>query len=208
LGLLRLDHSKIYFYTQDDLRFLSAISDIGAIGIENSQLFQRVQDLAIHDSLTGLYTKSFFLSRFKEEHKRSLRQNLPLSLIMIDIDFFKQYNDRFGHAAGDIVLVKISKMIAASFKKFNPLISRFGGEEFCVVMPGLEKGFSFDVAESFRKELEKKTFILRRNKTRVTVSIGLANIPEDTLDDEELIRKADRVMYLAKEKGRNKVCCI
>ena len=108
LGFLRLDHNKTHFYTQDDLRFLSAISDIGAIGIENSQLFQRAQDLAIHDSLTGLYTKSFFLSRFKEEHKRSLRQNLPLSLIMIDIDLFKQYND-VRHTAGDIVLVKISR---------------------------------------------------------------------------------------------------
>ena len=77
----------------DDLRFLVSISDLGAVAIENSELFKRTQDLAIHDALTDLYTKGYFLERFKEECKRSIRQGIPLSLLMLDIDFFKNYND-------------------------------------------------------------------------------------------------------------------
>lgn len=208
LGILRLDNEKVYFYTQDDLRFLAAISDLGAIAIENSELFKRAQDLAIHDSLTGLYTKSYFLERFKEECKRSSRQGGYLSLLMLDIDFFKKYNDQFGHAAGDIVLMKLSKLITNSLHKFNPVISRFGGEEFCVAMLALNKKEAFKAADSLRIIIESEKIILRRTETSITVSIGLANLPEDTPDDEELIRKADKAMYTAKQSGRNRVCCI
>ncbi|MFA5287220.1 MAG: diguanylate cyclase, partial [Candidatus Omnitrophota bacterium] len=111
LGILRLDSDLSGAYSQDDLRFLSSISDLGAVAIENSELFKRAQDLAIHDVLTGLYTKVYFMERFKEECKRAASRRVPLSLLMLDIDFFKNYNDQFGHTAGDIVLKKLSSII-------------------------------------------------------------------------------------------------
>ncbi|MCX5706910.1 MAG: sensor domain-containing diguanylate cyclase [Candidatus Omnitrophica bacterium] len=208
LGILRLDNQLANFYSQDDLRFLVSISDFGAVALENSQLFKRTQDLAIHDALTGLYTKDYFMERLKEECKRSLRQNALLSLMMLDVDFFKNYNDQFGHTAGDIVLRKISQIISDSLRNIHPIVSRFGGEEFCVVILGLDKKKISLAAESLRQAVEKEKIILRRTETHVTISIGVAIFPTITSDEKELIRSADKAMYAAKEKGRNRVCYI
>ncbi|MFA5311522.1 MAG: sensor domain-containing diguanylate cyclase [Candidatus Omnitrophota bacterium] len=208
LGILRLDSRVVGAYSQDDLRFLVSITDLGAVAIENSEFFKRTQDLAIHDSLTGLYTKGYFMERFKQECKRIIRQGGLLALMMLDIDFFKEYNDKFGHTAGDIVLQKLSRILIDSFAKFNPVICRFGGEEFCIAITGVEKREAYDIADSLRLKIENEKVVLRRSQTNITVSIGLANLPFDTMDDEELIRKADKAMYQAKQNGRNQVCCI
>ena len=208
LGLLRLENKDSGFFTQDDLRFLALVSDLGAVALENSLLFQKPQDLAIHDDLTGLFTRQYFLGRLNDEAKRCLRLDQHLSMMMIDIDFFKQYNDKFGHTAGDIVLKKIAGLMKESLAEFNALISRFGGEEFLVMLYGLDKKRSLSVAETLRQKIEKERVTLRRQDTKVTVSIGVASMPFDTKDEDELVQKADKAMYNAKGKGRNQVCCI
>ncbi|MBM3246043.1 MAG: sensor domain-containing diguanylate cyclase [Candidatus Omnitrophica bacterium] len=207
LGILRLDHPRAGFYAQDDLRFLMAICELGALALENGELFKRTQDLAIHDELTSLYTRGYFLERLKEECSRSLRQNRGLSLLMLDIDYFKNYNDKFGHMAGDIVLKALSAKVVEGLRDFDHLISRFGGEEFCVVILGLDKKKAYGIAEELRSKIEKTKIILRRKDTGVTVSIGVAAFGEDAKDEKELILKADRAMYEAKQKGRNTVVC-
>jgi len=206
LGALRLDYSQANFFSQDDLRLLVAISDLGAVALENGELFQKTQDLAIHDELTALYTKGYFLERLKEEYKRSVRQNRPLSLLMLDIDYFKNYNDKFGHTAGDIVLRTLSQSITAELKDVGPIISRFGGEEFCVLISGLLKPKVMSIAEGLRKKIENLKIVLRREETGITVSIGVATFPQDAKDEDELIIKSDRMMYEAKQSGRNMVC--
>ncbi|MCK9604574.1 MAG: sensor domain-containing diguanylate cyclase, partial [Candidatus Omnitrophica bacterium] len=206
LGILRLDHPDPYFYSQDDLRFLVTICDLGAVAIENGELFKKTQDLATHDELTTLYTKGYFLERLKEEHKRSVRQNRPLSLLMLDIDYFKNYNDRFGHGAGDNVLKALSQDIVEGLKDYSPIISRFGGEEFCVILSGIDKKRAGIIADGLREKIEKTKIILRRQETNITVSIGVAGFPDDSKDESELIMKADKAMYEAKQKGRNRVC--
>lgn len=208
LGLLRLDNPNPRFYSQDDLRFLARICDLGGVALENSELFKDTQDLAIHDGLTSLYTKGYLLERLKEECKRSIRQRSALSLLMLDIDFFKNYNDRFGHTAGDIVLKNLSRNIIESLKKLNPVVSRFGGEEFCVILEKVDKKKAYNLADALRESIEKDKIILRKKETHITVSIGIATFPSDASDEDELIRKADRAMYEAKLKGRNQVCCI
>jgi diguanylate cyclase (GGDEF)-like protein len=208
LGLLRLDHPKPYFYSQDDLRFLVAISGLGAVALENSMLFQETQALAIHDGLTALFTKEYFLERLKEECIRSMRTGNEFCLLMLDIDFFKNYNDKFGHAAGDIVLKALSRNINESLKELNPIVSRFGGEEFCIILPGINKKRGAATAAKLCKNIEKEKIILRRNQTHITVSIGVAGFPDDSRDEDGLIIKADHAMYEAKQKGRNRVCCI
>ena len=205
LGILRLDNNKVSAYTQDDLRFLVTISDIGAVALENGELFQKTQDLATHDGLTYLYTKGYFLDRLKEEYKRSIRNKANLSLLMLDIDYFKNYNDKFGHTAGDIVLKKLAQVMIDFLKDLNPIISRFGGEEFCVILTHLAKDKVNSVAEELRKEIEATKIILRRQETSITVSIGVATFPLDVRDEEELIMKADKAMFEAKQKGRNRV---
>ncbi|MFA6129834.1 MAG: sensor domain-containing diguanylate cyclase [Candidatus Omnitrophota bacterium] len=208
LGLLRLESGKKGSFDQDDLRFLSLVSGLGAVALENSLLFQKTQDLAIHDDLTGLYTKQYFISRLKDEAKRCLRLDQRLSLMMIDIDFFKQYNDQFGHTAGDIVLKKVSFLLNNTLSQFRPLLCRFGGEEFLVMLPGLDKQRSLAIAEDLRQRIQSEKILLRRQNTSVTVSIGLACLPLDTKDEDELVQKADKSMYDAKRKGRNRVCYI
>lgn len=206
LGLLRLDNSLPGFYSQDDLRFLVTICDLGGVALENGELFQRTKDLAIHDELTSLYTKGYFLERLREECNRGLRQDITFSVLMLDIDYFKNYNDKFGHTSGDIVLKNLSRNTADFFKEADAVISRFGGEEFCIILPSLNKNKAGKIADELRKEIEKTKIILRKQETNITVSIGVASFPADTNDADELILKVDKAMYQAKQKGRNRVC--
>ena len=208
LGLLRLESQKSGSFNQDDLRFLALVTDLGAVALENSLLFQKKQELAIHDDLTSLYTKHYFISRLKDEVKRCQRLDHYLSLMMIDIDFFKRYNDKFGHIAGDIVLKKVGSLLKDALREYNPLLCRFGGEEFLVMLSGLNKQKALVVAEDLRRRIENEIIVLRRHDTKVTVSIGVASLPLDTKDEDELVQKADKAMYKAKEKGRNQVCSI
>lgn len=205
LGILRLDNETTDFYSQDDLRFLVTICDTGAVALENAELFVKTQDLAIHDGLTSLYRKGYFLERLKEEYKRSIRQDAPLSLLMLDIDNFKNYNDKFGHTAGDIVLRTLSQNIVDFSKDVNPVIGRFGGEEFCIILPHRGKEEARTFAERLRQSIESIKIILRRQQTHITVSIGVATFPIDARDEDGLILKSDKAMYKAKQKGRNQV---
>lgn len=207
LGILRLDNQVSGFYTQDDLRFLATISDLGAVALENGELFQRTQDLAIHDGLTSLYTKGYFLERLKEECRRGIRHKTILSLFMLDIDYFKNYNDKFGHTAGDIVLKILSSVMVDFLRDYNPVISRFGGEEFCIILPQMDKERACNVADELRKVIEKTKIVLRRQETNITVSIGVATFPLDASDEEEIILKTDKALYTAKQEGRNRVIC-
>ncbi len=208
LGLLRLDRNIPGFYSQEDLKFLAAVSDIAAVALENAELFHKTQDLAIHDSLTSFYTKGYFRQRLKDEYKRSIRHGAALSLLMLDIDYFKNYNDKFGHTAGDIVLKVLSFNMRNFLKDFNSLISRFGGEEFCVVLLGKDKFGAQGIAEELRLQIEKMKINLRRQETGVTVSIGVAALEQNMADEDELIRKADLAMSGAKQKGRNRVVSV
>jgi len=208
LGLLRLDSPEDSSYSQDDLRFLVTICDIAAVALENGQLFQKTQDLAIHDGLTLLFTKAHFMELLKTEYKRCAPQNKAFSLLMLDIDYFKDYNDQFGHTAGDIVLKHLSAVITGSLKAFNPIICRFGGEEFCILLPLMGYQEALDAAEALRLRIEKTKIILRRQETKITVSIGVATLSDNISGEDDLIFKADKAMYEAKQKGRNRVCGI
>jgi diguanylate cyclase (GGDEF)-like protein len=208
LGLLRLESKKSGFFNQDDLRFLALVSDLGAVALENSLLFQKTQDLAIHDDLTALYTRSYFIDRLRDQVRRCQRLDQHLSLMMIDIDFFKQYNDKFGHILGDLVLKKMGVLLKEALREFNPLLCRFGGEEFLVMLSGIDKKKSLVIADELRRRIEAEKIMLRRQDTHITVSIGVASLPLDTKDEDELVQKADKAMYAAKTKGRNQVCSI
>lgn len=204
IGILRLDSPSAQAFFHKDLRFLKTIADVGAVALENAQLFDRVEDMAIRDGLTGLFLPRYLMTRLDEEIKRYLRRDKELSFIMIDLDHFKRYNDRFGHTAGDIVLKCIGILLQRHFHSPGNLLGRYGGEEFCVVLPECGKDEARELAQAFVEAVEEERIILRRQETRVTVSAGIASFPEDAQTREELIHKADRALYEAKHRGRNR----
>lgn len=205
LGILRVDSQKVNKFSTEDLRFLQTISGLGSVAIENAQLYEHVEQLAIRDGLTNLYLRRYLLERMSEEIARHLRRKTQLSFLMIDLDKFKEYNDKFGHAAGDIVLRSVSMLLSNSFKDPGNLVCRYGGEEFCVLLPHCSKKKAVELAEIFRKKISEQTILLRREKTKMTVSIGVATFPKDAQVKEELIHEADKAMYQAKLNGRNQV---
>ena len=206
LGILRLDSPAAHQFSTDDLRFLRTIADLTSIAIENAQLYERLETIAIKDGLTGLYLRRHMLERLAEEISREMRRGHDLSFLMIDVDHFKQYNDSFGHMAGDIVIKTIAQLLEGHFNHPGDLVCRYGGEEFCVVLPDCPKPKALLLANELRKKIEVREIILRRQKTHVTASIGVASFPKDAKGKDDLIFKADEALYQAKQTGRNKVC--
>jgi len=204
VGTLHVDSREADTFTTDDLRILSIIGGIASAALSNAFLYQKTEQLAIKDSLTGLFVHRYFKERLKEEYKRALLTNAPLTLLMTDIDDFKSYNDRYGHAAGDLILKRIGELLFASVKDAG-IVARYGGEEFAVLLPKTEKEEGMRIAECIRESIAQEKFELRGVNTSITLSIGVANIPVDSLDSEELIRIADTYLYSAKKKGKNKV---
>jgi len=206
LGILRVDSAVARHFATDDLRFLRTIADLTSIAIENAQLYERLETMAIKDGLTGLYLRRHMLERLNEEVSREIRRGSELVFMMIDLDHFKKYNDSFGHMAGDIVLRTVARMMEDQFGDPGDLICRYGGEEFCIVVPDCTKSQAVERAQKLKEKIENQEIILRRQKTHVTVSIGIASFPVDARTKEDLIYKADEALYKAKETGRNKVC--
>jgi len=205
LGILRVDSPEADRFKTEDLRLLMTVGDLGGIAIENAQLYEKIEDLAIRDGLTGLYLRRYLTDRMSQEISRVMRRKKKLSFLMIDLDKFKQYNDKFGHTAGDIVLRTVGMLLQDHFGEPGNLLCRYGGEEFAVLLPDCTKEQAKKQAEEIRKKIEMHTVILRREKTKITASIGVATFPDDASGKDELIHCADNCLYKAKEKGRNKV---
>lgn len=225
-GLLRLDSPQPNVYTQDDLRFLDILLNLVATGIANAKLLAQTQQLAMTDGLTGLSLRRPFLEQLTRELTRSSRSREAVSVLLVDVDHFKGYNDAFGHTAGDLLL----KIIAEALREAMPpgsVIARYGGEEFAVVLPRLAPEHARGVAEQVRGLVEQRTRTARvgmpsgtashatlgrhpgearRPATGVTVSVGVASFPQDAQVELELVRVADCRLYQAKQSGRNRVC--
>ncbi|MBI1977686.1 MAG: GGDEF domain-containing protein [Candidatus Omnitrophica bacterium] len=204
VGTLRINSPNPSALSTDDLRLLDAIATLASSAITNSILFQKTEELAIRDSLTGLYVQRYFLERLTDEHKRSLLTNAPLTLLIGDLDHFKACNDRYGHGVGDYVLARTAEILQK--KAGYGIVARYGGEEFGILLPKISLQDGIRLAESLREALAESQISVRRSEIPITISIGVAAIPSDTLDSEELIRIADRRLYQAKAKGRNRVC--
>jgi len=147
------------------------------VALENVQLYERVEDLAIHDSLTGLFLRRHFLERLSQELARAMSSNAELSLLLMDLDKFKHYNDTYGHSAGDIVLKTVSMIMSYMFDRPGNMVCRYGGEEFAVLLPDCRRAQALELAEELRKKIEAQAIILRREKTNITASIGRCHVP-------------------------------
>ena len=207
LGVVRLDSRQPSAYAQDDLRFLDILLELCATAVANAHLMEETQHLAVTDSLTGLMLRRAFLEQWEREVATVQRVGGAVSLLMIDIDYFKAYNDALGHAAGDLVLQRVAHLL----KLHSPpagLIARYGGEEFIVMLPGLDRTHACAIAEEMRQAVAEQTLLLRRVPTHVRVSIGVAQCPVDGAHPTDLLQTADARLYQAKTQGRNRVCAI
>lgn len=167
---------------------------------------KRLGVLAITDGLTGLYNHRHFYDRLEEEMERAIRYRRPLSLMIMDLDNFKHYNDSQGHLAGDGVLKGVARCISSSLREVD-IVARYGGEEFAIILPEIDGAGASTLAERVRGAVEAHPF--RQKEVQpggsITISIGIATYPHDTDDFRELIDMADRALYVAKEGGRNRV---
>ncbi|MGH7273337.1 MAG: GGDEF domain-containing protein, partial [Nitrospiria bacterium] len=197
-------------FTETDRQLLNAIATYAMVAIERSEFYRRSEELkkiSITDSLTGLLNRRYFQERLAEELERSKRHKLPLSLIIMDIDDFKHFNDRYGHLAGDEALRTAARSLRNSIRTID-VAARYGGEEFTVILPQTTKQDAMVIAERFCREIENVNFhpeTFQQAPTKLTVSLGLASYPDDATQLHDLIKLADTALYAAKAKGKNRV---
>ncbi len=175
-----------------------------SIGLQKSLLYEKVQKLSITDGLTKLYSHRYFKQRLEEELVLAGRYSSQLSLLILDIDHFKHYNDSYGHVAGDHVLMEVAKILREKTDG-TQVAARYGGEEMVLIAPETTKEQGIELAEKIRAGVEAYQFSVGRETTQVTVSIGVATFPQDAQTNLDLINKADQTLYAAKARGRNRV---
>lgn len=196
------------FFDESAFDLLTAAASQIGMTLENARLFEETRTLAITDGMTGLYNHRYFLESLGNEFERAKRYKRPLSLLMIDVDFFKNYNDAHGHPKGDEVLKAVAGILKKSVRK-SDFVARYGGEEFAVILPETERPMALALAERIRKEVESTGFPGGETQPlgKISISIGTATTVDGiTKGIEELIKAADNRLYQAKEQGRNRVC--
>lgn len=199
LGVIYADNKECRRFTEMQLQFLTAIArQLGTV-IMNVRQYEYIKTLAITDGLTGLHTRQYFSERYSEEYASAERYNIPLCLIMLDIDDFKKINDTYGHVVGDNVLVAVSRMVQRQIRTYD-IVARYGGEELILLLPRTQLEDAYRIAERIRTAFRSLDFSFL-----ITASIGLAAYPHHAGSKEELLMLADDAMYRAKHQGKDRI---
>ena len=208
-GLLLAESPRKGAFEDQDERFLSVLARSAAMALENAILHRKTEELTIIDELTGVSNYRYFVEKIKEEKRRAVRYDQPLSLIMIDIDWFKRFNDNFGHEVGNQVLARLTGVIKRCIRDVD-ILCRYGGEEFIIILPQTPEREAHKIAERIRSEVEQTEFGGGDGipALKVTVSVGVSSFPENRRSEEELINAVDQALYRAKGSGKNTVCTV
>jgi diguanylate cyclase (GGDEF)-like protein/PAS domain S-box-containing protein len=204
VGVLNVESIHGVRLTEADLRLMTSLGEHVSVAIGQARLYAEVQRLAITDDLTGLFNRRHLFELGEAEFNRARRLGHPLSAIMLDIDHFKQVNDRWGHAIGDQVLRALAERCRKNFRQFD-IVGRYGGEEFAILLPQTDLESAVEIAERLRRGTEEAPVRTARENIRITISLGVAVATGDTLDFVALLDDADQAMYAAKQAGRNRV---
>lgn len=196
--------------TKEDDRHLEISTKLCSLVMDNTLLYAEKKALSITDALTGCYNRTYLTEHLPQEIKRASRYGHPLSLVLCDIDHFKEVNDRYGHQVGDRVLREFVLCLTDLIRSDVDWLARYGGEEFLVVLPETDVESAINQAERLRKSLSGRVIETHETKFRITASFGVTGfVPEVAADEmipyEAIINCADKFMYQAKQEGRNRV---
>ncbi|NPV55089.1 MAG: diguanylate cyclase [Anaerolineae bacterium] len=204
IGLMTIDHHEVGFFTPEDARLVQAFAGEVSIAIEKARLFTEVQRLAITDPLTGLYNQRYFYEAGERELKRALKHQHPLSLIIADIDLFKQVNDTYGHQAGDQMLRRLAAALAANLRQVD-ILARYGGEEFAILLPETNEQGACIVAHKLREAAAAVELNIRGQMVHVSISQGVAELQLEGETLEKLFLRADQALYHTKQVYRGQI---
>lgn len=188
-------------FNEKDKELLRLLSSQIAIALNNARLYE----MAITDSMTKLYVHRHFQFKLNDEILQHKRNRSPLSLIMIDIDHFKNVNDTYGHQAGDYILKETARIIKSMFRATD-FVFRYGGEEISIILPETNIDNAYVLAEKLRKNIENNKYYFQNNQIQITISNGISSylaLRENEMTKEQLVQKADEALYYSKNNGRN-----
>jgi diguanylate cyclase (GGDEF)-like protein len=186
-------------------RVATIATDHLAMAVANMKLREKLQELSVRDDLTGLFNRRYMEETLQREFLQSQRSKRPIGIVILDVDFFKQFNDTYGHKAGDIVLVELAGLLANTIRK-GDVVCRYGGEEFLIILPGISASTTIERAETVRARVERELKIIYNDEwLPITISLGTAAFPDHGRTPEEVLKAADVALYKAKDAGRNRV---
>lgn len=205
IGILYVDDFVPRDYTANEVSVLSLLATQAAVAIERMQRFEHNRLLAITDGLTGLYNHRYYVKSLKKEISRSKRNSHQLSIIIVDIDHFKHFNDTNGHLQGNEALKAVAAILKLALRKID-ILSRYGGEEFAIILPATGKKQALQAANRICAMIRSEIIPGMENQPskQLTLSAGVASFPEDAKNDADLTDRADKALYLAKELGRDR----
>lgn len=189
----------------NELTLAKTIANRLALTLSNLRLAEKLREQSIRDPLTELYNRRYLQETLEREIARVNRENKSLSVIALDVDHFKLFNDEFSHEAGDIVLKLLAEQMRNTVRG-SDIACRVGGEEFLLVLPEADADIAVQRAEQLRQKVERLDMTSEgRSLGKFTISLGVATLPAQTTDQHELLHKADLALYQAKHQGRNQV---
>ncbi|RMF14142.1 MAG: GGDEF domain-containing protein [Candidatus Dadabacteria bacterium] len=187
---------------------LTALADYTAIAVDNARRVQRIRELSVTDDVTSLYNARYLQQALEQEFSRSRRTRTPLSVIFLDLDYFKHVNDTHGHLVGSEVLRETANILRQSLR-VTDIATRYGGDEFVLILPETSQQDAVRVAERCRQAIKAHSFGLRHGlECKVTASFGIATMPDDTSERDDIIRLADQAMYWVKEHNRDNIATV
>jgi diguanylate cyclase (GGDEF)-like protein len=206
LGCMNLYMIERHEFAPEEIQLLSTFASQAAVSIENARLFEETRQLAITDPLTGLANHRQFYDQLEREFRRAQRYERPLTLLMLDLDRFKAFNDRYGHLAGDHALRETADVLRQNARSVD-LLARYGGEEFAIILPETDLPRAASHAERIRSAVASHVFLIKETglEHQVTVSIGVAALTPTAEKLEDLVHDADQALYRAKSAGRNRL---
>lgn len=204
MGTLNVHKPEANAFMEKDVELFDEVAQQIAVAIDKALSFRNIRELSMRDDLTGLYNRRYFFENFEKEMERARRYNRVLSVIILDIDHFKNFNDKNGHLLGDEALRKVAAALEENVRKAD-ILARYGGEEFIVLISEQDKEQTVKIAEKLRTAIEGLAISGEENQPggKLTVTLGVSSYPNDTEYATELIDCADKALYSGKTKGRN-----
>jgi diguanylate cyclase (GGDEF)-like protein len=203
LGTLVVGLEERHRFGNEEMNMLLTVASLASIAVENGKLYEKMEQMATTDGLTGLFNHRVFQEKLDEALARTQRSGKKLSMILLDIDRFKKVNDTHGHPVGDAVLKGVAEVLKDGARAVDT-VARYGGEEFAVIMEETEQAGAKVKAERIREEVKKVVFASDQGRFTVTVSAGIATYPDDAKEKEEIVLRADEALYHSKRGGRDR----